>query len=494
MNRIIAKTAITALLLCAAALIACQKPALLTLSSPTNVELSPDGGNGTITFKANRDWTVRAADNWVRINPSSGTASDGLITVTLTADVNTTYEDRSTTVTIGMEGMTQQVTVKQPANTGLIVSKESVELSAEATTIEVEVQANIQFNVSVDADWIAQAGTKALTATKLSFSVARNESYNPRSATITISGGGLAKQVSVKQKGLESQDDPEVTKGELKMVASGAYFYASAYGKIAPYGYEEMVFEYDDKGRLARTYSVDWDDEYLYGWSELKGLRKNDDVEIITTFDETAFTAHEDTFETWYDKATDQLDESTRRKINAMDMVFDGAWDRIKSESLGAPWNDDYSYDIEYTYNAEGYLVSVTTTTQQTTGPYTETYRYEWKDGDLVKASMDGSGYVEIEYTQMLNPFDMEFGLSSGIFDVRMRFGFAGKRPAHLPKCTKSVFPTEAGGESTTVYYFLYEKDAQHRIVKQTEKEWDIEKGEFYPDTRNFWVTEYIYK
>ena len=211
MNRIIAKTAITALLLCAAALIACQKPALLTLSSPTNVELSPDGGNGTITFKANRDWTVRAADNWVRINPSSGTASDGLITVTLTADVNTTYEDRSTTVTVSMEGMTQQVTVKQPANTGLIVSKESVELSAEATTIEVEVQANIQFNVSVDADWIAQAGTKALTATKLSFSVARNDSYNPRSATITISGGGLAKQVSVKQKGLESQDDPEKT-------------------------------------------------------------------------------------------------------------------------------------------------------------------------------------------------------------------------------------------------------------------------------------------
>ena len=167
MRNAIAKMAMAALVVCAAvALSGCQKaPALVLTGSPT-VELSADGSSGAITFTANRDWTVSAADAWVQLSRLSGAASDAPVTVTVRCDANTTYEDRTSTVTIRMESLTQRVEVKQPANLGLIVPAGSagVELPADAKTFEVEVQANVQYTVAVSADWIKQTGTKAIRA------------------------------------------------------------------------------------------------------------------------------------------------------------------------------------------------------------------------------------------------------------------------------------------------------------------------------------------
>lgn len=73
---------------------ACQKAPELSLSSPATVELSADGSSDTITFTANRDWTASCSDSWIHVSPSSGSATDGLITVSVRCDANTTYDDR----------------------------------------------------------------------------------------------------------------------------------------------------------------------------------------------------------------------------------------------------------------------------------------------------------------------------------------------------------------------------------------------------------------
>ena len=193
-----------ALILFSAALCfySCQKAPELTITSTPNIELSVDGGSGSITFTANRDWTANSSDAWVTISPSAGKASDGTVTVTVRCNANTTYDDRTATVTIRMEDLSKTVTVRQPANLGVILPKQLFNLQSDANSIDVEVQANVQYTVSSSVDWIRQTGTKGLTSKTLTFSIEENKTYDPREGKITIKpqDGSVQEQViSVKQ-------------------------------------------------------------------------------------------------------------------------------------------------------------------------------------------------------------------------------------------------------------------------------------------------------
>jgi endoglucanase len=184
------------------ALGACQKAPELTVTGPASIELSADGSSGSITFTANRDWTVSWSESWVHVSPAYGKASDGPVTLSVTCSPNTTYEDRTATVTIKAEGLTQSVTVKQPQNLGVIVPTKSYNLESGANTFTVEVQANVPYSVSSSVDWIKQTGTKALTSTTYVFSVDENTTYDDREGTVTIKSqnSSVADQViSVKQ-------------------------------------------------------------------------------------------------------------------------------------------------------------------------------------------------------------------------------------------------------------------------------------------------------
>ena len=167
-------------------ILSCQKAPVLTITGPTNIELNADGSTGTITFTANRDWTISTSDSWVSVSPSSGAATDGQVTVTVRCGANTTYEDRTATVTIRMDELTQTVSVRQPANLGIVLPTQSYNLESDARTIDVEVQANVQYTVSTSVNWIKQTGTKGLTSTKYTFSIEENTTYDSREGTITI--------------------------------------------------------------------------------------------------------------------------------------------------------------------------------------------------------------------------------------------------------------------------------------------------------------------
>ena len=190
---------IFALVFCLVAVlsVSCQKEPSLTLSGPASLALGVSGDSQTLTFTANRDWTVSSSDSWVTVSPSSGKGSDKPVTVKVNCSPNTTYDDRTATVTIRAEGLSRTVTVSQPANLGVVLPSKAFDIAADARSIEVEVQANVQYTVSVSADWIKQTGSKGLTSTRLMFSVEENTTYDVRSATITIKpqSAGVPEQV-----------------------------------------------------------------------------------------------------------------------------------------------------------------------------------------------------------------------------------------------------------------------------------------------------------
>ena len=187
---------------------ACQLLPLITITSPSEIELSADGGSGVVIFTANREWRASSPANWIHVSPASGDASKDAISVTVTADANTTYDDRTATVTVSIDGMSQTVTVTQQANLGIILPTKTYEVKAEAQTIEVEVQANVEYEVSIGTDWIQQAGTKGLTSEKYTFNIVENPSYSPREGTIFIKSKSAKvpdQVVSVKQAGFVPQ-------------------------------------------------------------------------------------------------------------------------------------------------------------------------------------------------------------------------------------------------------------------------------------------------
>lgn len=165
---------------------ACVKAPQVTISTPENIELSADGSSGSITFTANRDWSIRCSDSWVSVSPSSGQASKEAITVKVSCYANMTYEDREAIVTITAEDAIQTTTIKQPANLGVLIPFQSYNLASSARTFDVEVSANVLYTVSITGDWIKQTGTKGLTTNILTFSAEENQTYDAREGTITI--------------------------------------------------------------------------------------------------------------------------------------------------------------------------------------------------------------------------------------------------------------------------------------------------------------------
>ena len=165
---------------------ACQKAPVLTLSGPATFELSADGNNGTITFTANRDWTASCSDNWIHVSPSFGTAADGQITVSVLCDANTTYDDRTGTVTIKAEDLTQTITLKQAQKDALIVKDSHLNIPYSGGGVEVKVEANVSFDVVPDVDWIRFVQTKALNSLAVCLTIDENKSPGQRVGTVKI--------------------------------------------------------------------------------------------------------------------------------------------------------------------------------------------------------------------------------------------------------------------------------------------------------------------
>lgn len=98
----------------------------------------------------------------------------------------------------------ETISVTQDTGLGLLVSPTTFDLTNAAQDIEIEVQKNVQYSITIDEackSWISQKGTKALSSEKVTFSVAANDSYDDREGKITFkqTDGDLVQTVTVRQ-------------------------------------------------------------------------------------------------------------------------------------------------------------------------------------------------------------------------------------------------------------------------------------------------------
>ena len=234
----------------------CLKAPFLTLNTPRSFTFTNKGGSQSITFTCNRDWSVSSSESWIQVSPSSGTASDGEVTVKITCAENTTYDARTATVTVKVEELSEVISISQDTGLGLLVSPTTFDLTNAAQTIEIEVQKNVEYSFSIDPDareWITHTGTKGLTSEKLTFSIEANETYDDREGVIAFkqSGGPLFESVVIKQ----SQKDGLFVEQDEYLVSA-----------------EEQIVDIKVKTNIDYTVSVDEDSKSWIEIIQTKGL------------------------------------------------------------------------------------------------------------------------------------------------------------------------------------------------------------------------------
>lgn len=189
-----------------------------------------------VEFTSNVDWTAalkeaEAADYWA-ITPKSGLAGDGKIRVTVYE--NDTNENRTATLVITAETAVKEIVLTQLQKNALVAGATALTVGADGGEVKVKVAHNVDFNVAIDADWLAQ--TKAMTETELVFTAAASKELEARTATITITAGDLSQTVTVTQDAFVPTF--EMDKAELWIASEGG---AGEVNITANFDYEVSV-------------------------------------------------------------------------------------------------------------------------------------------------------------------------------------------------------------------------------------------------------------
>ena len=164
-------------------------------------------GEQIVSFSANTNWTLSVASTtsgatWCKASATSG--SKGNATVKFTIDENTSYDDRSVSVTIKAGTASKTFTITQKGADALLVTTNKYEVAQEGGKIEVEVKANINYELAISEtakDWITESKSRALTTHKHIFEIALNEDSEKREGEITFKSGDKVETVKVYQAG-----------------------------------------------------------------------------------------------------------------------------------------------------------------------------------------------------------------------------------------------------------------------------------------------------
>lgn len=192
-----------------------QKDAMFLMKN--EVEMEQKGGEFSIEINTNVEYKVeipQSAKSWLQVVESR---SLNIYSHKFTVAENDTYEERSAKVAFSaLDGTFNEILeVKQRQKDLLRVSKSRYELTANKGTIEVEVEANVDFETQINVDWITLVKKTEVSARKqvLLFEVDENLMMSERSGKIIVLNKDKEMEQTIeilqKMKGQESSDDKE---------------------------------------------------------------------------------------------------------------------------------------------------------------------------------------------------------------------------------------------------------------------------------------------
>ena len=161
----------------------------------SNKEVDTDGGKVDIIVTSNIDYAITTSDSWIHPSTDSGVKGEQKIMITI--DENTTGKPRTATVTLSNNeyNVEKQITLVQEAVA--LVCQSELHIGVGATTSTIPVNANIEYQVTDNADWLEYT----IVTGGIEVSATTNTSDEQREAQITLynSEYGLSRNIVVKQ-------------------------------------------------------------------------------------------------------------------------------------------------------------------------------------------------------------------------------------------------------------------------------------------------------
>ena len=180
-----------------------EETASITCST-TSLSLGYEGGEKTLSFTTNKNWTISIASgiSWCTISQTAGSA--GAFNVSVKVLENQEYDERNVTISIKCDNATHNVVLTQKQKDALLITTNKYEVDQTGGIIEVEVKANIDYQVQIaeaSSDWIKESSSRGLSSHKHSFTIAESEEYDKREGEIHFKSGNRIEAVKVYQTG-----------------------------------------------------------------------------------------------------------------------------------------------------------------------------------------------------------------------------------------------------------------------------------------------------
>lgn len=207
-----------------------EEPVLLL--SDKLLYVGAEGGTVDVQVQSNVAYTYKpeAAYDWI-VEPAGRAVSTH--TIHLEVQPNETYDPREARFIFTDETavLSDTLVVRQAEAGGLIVSVSRIDLVAEDTGFSLELQTNVDYTVSIDADWLEQIVSRGLATETLTFSCEPNYSTVSREAVILLDSEIGEQKVKVVQAGreeeVEDDDFMEVSPPSLSLAAEAMSFTVS---------------------------------------------------------------------------------------------------------------------------------------------------------------------------------------------------------------------------------------------------------------------------
>lgn len=194
------------------------------LLSQSEYIVSSAGETIQVELRSNTAYEIEMPGvDWLRENSSRSLST---YTHYFIVDPNETYDARSAVIRfIDREnGIEQAVTVTQMQRDAIVVAQNVYQIGVEGGALNFAVQANVDFTVSTNADWITQVEARGLTERMLCFEVTPNEGEEMREAVITLESGSVKQTIKVQQFGKMEEPFIDLSLQEYKVGNAGGTF------------------------------------------------------------------------------------------------------------------------------------------------------------------------------------------------------------------------------------------------------------------------------
>ncbi len=159
----------------------------------------------TLAIQTDGRWTASTSDSWIHLNPSSG---QGNGTIKISVEANSAKEERHGEFEVQVGQTIQKVAVVQA---GIYMNVQCPDAFSTSTpaSINVIVNANVNWTASSDADWLTVTPASGNGDAILTVHAADNPSVNSRTSTVTFTAGDDSKKLIFTQPGRTLSLDTE---------------------------------------------------------------------------------------------------------------------------------------------------------------------------------------------------------------------------------------------------------------------------------------------